>query len=201
MSDVPGDLDGRRRGPTVFPLVALPAWAADIVGGVLVAAAIVGVASGAIQAIWYRLALPTSPLGSFGDLRQPQLSLGDRLQLLARGTDSFTAVLVALGALCLVIAARTDDRDARWRLRGLWTAGAVGAVVVVANAAAGLEILLHGPGVYLPELVANRLASIIGLLGPIALGAGTMFCVRVHLRSEPAFETAQAPERDLGVDG
>ena len=186
MSKLPGDLDVRDPGSTVFPLVPLPTWAADLVGGVLVASAVVSVAAGAIQAIWYRLAAPALPPGSFADFSQPHLSVGDRLQLLARGTDAFTAVLVALGALCLVVAARSGPGYSRWRQRGLWTGGAVGVIVVLANAAIALEILLDGPGVYLPHLTADRLASAVGLLGPIALGASTLVCVLVHLRSEAA---------------
>jgi hypothetical protein len=185
MNDL-GDLDDdvRASRTAILPRVAMPTWAADVAGSVLVLGAVINVAAGAIRALSFRLPIPDSGLGQ-GFVLQPHLTVFDRLQLLINSANGFSAVLVLLGAVFLVIARQSDDGRERWRATGLAAAAGVAAVVLVANAAFGVAIFDNARGTFTAQAFDDRLASCVALLAPIAIAVGVLFYIAISFTSEP----------------
>ena len=186
MTDLHG-VDGEVREPraAIFPVVAMPAPAAALAGYVLVASGVISTAAAAVLASTYRVPGPTSTLGiPARDVIQPRLTTFDRVHLLAQGAGTLTAVLVLLGAVFLVVADRSDDGRDPWPTRALWAAAAVAAVVLVANATLVWELLVRAGGAFVAQQLADRLASIVDLLAPIAVSAGVLFYVVVYVTSD-----------------
>jgi hypothetical protein len=177
----------------IFPVVAIPSRGGAIAGYALVASAAVTVAGGIVQAVSYHFPQPVQSSGLFtGQLNRPQLTAVDRVQLLTRGAGVFSALLVLLGAVLLVVASRSEDRRDSVRAGGLWVAAAVAAVVLVANTALGVAFVADARGALVAGAVADRVASILALLAPVAISAGVLLFVVVHLASvaAPAHGTA-----------
>jgi hypothetical protein len=171
----------------IFPQVAIPSRGAAIAGYALVASAAVTVAGGVVQAVSYRVPQPVQSSGFFtGQLNRPQLTAVDRVQLLTRGAGVLSALLVVLGAVLLVIASRSEDRRDRARAGGLWAAAAVAAIVLVANTALGVALVADARGAFVAGVFADRFASLLGLLAPVAISAGVLLFVVVHLASVAA---------------
>lgn len=169
----------------IFPVVAIPAPAAALAGYVLVASGVIATAAAAVLALTYRVPRPIATSG-FPTERviQPRLTAVDRVHLLAQGAGTLTAVLLLLGAVLLVVADRSDDGGDPWRTRALWVAAAVAAVVLVANATLVWELVVKAGGTFVAQQLADRLASIVELLAPIAVSAGVLLYVVLYLTSD-----------------
>jgi hypothetical protein len=169
------DLDDTAEAPrtAIFPVVAMPTWVADLAGYVLIAAAAVMVAAGAVLAL-FAVGMPI----------HQRFAFGDRVELLARTAGAFTAVLALLGVVCLVMAGATGDRRHRRRMAALRAAAVVAAVVLVANGALCAETVAHVGSSFTPPLFSNRLATVLESLAPMAVSGGVLVYVVLYFRSE-----------------
>jgi hypothetical protein len=173
------------RRSAVFPIVGMPASVAGTAGLVFLASTGLLVASGAIQAVSYRFPEPGPAFGlPAGRFAQPQLTAADRVQLFTRGAGLFPAVLVLLGAVCLVSAAWPDDGHRRRILAALALTGVLAAIVVVGNLALCVEVGTNAHGTIIVSDLANRFSSIAGLLAPALLAGGVLFYVVVYITSD-----------------
>jgi hypothetical protein len=171
LDDLDGPLPGLRTA--IFPVVAMPTWVADLAGYVLLAAAATTVVAGAVLAL-FTVGIPI----------HQRFALADRVQLLARTANAFTAVLALLGAVCLVMAGATGDGRDRRRAAALRAAAVVAAVVLVANVGLCAEIVANGGSIFTGISASNRLSAVLEGLAPIAVSAGVLFYVIVYLVSE-----------------
>lgn len=166
----------------IFPVVTLPRRGMEVVGYVLVASGLVDVAAGIVRAVSYPFP-GAGGASSFVEVTQ-RLALVDRIQLLASGASAFTAILLLLGAVGLVMAASAGDEDDRRRRAWLVAAGAGAAIVLAANVALAVAILANVNGTFVHAGV-DRFATLIQLLAPIALAGGVLFLLWIGLSSEP----------------
>jgi len=175
----PGDDDIREPRTAIFPVVDLPAGATDVPGYVLVASGLISIAAGVVRAVSYRFP-QTGGSAGFVEVSR-RLTVADRIQLLASGAGPLPAVLLLLGAVCLVMGARSHE-GGRWRA-GLLAAAVGAAIVVLGNAALGIAVLANANGTFIHS-AGDRFPTLVQLLAPIALAGGVLFYVYVRLSSE-----------------
>jgi hypothetical protein len=132
------------------------------------ATAVLAMVAGAIEALTTP-AVPSLVGGQIGKLtlQVPHLSIGlaDRLSIFARSGANLTV------ALLLIVAVVTAAR----RVQALTLVSVIlASVVILANLAAGLELLRNAPGVFSGFGQTNRAAGLLQCLAPVALSLGLL---------------------------
>jgi hypothetical protein len=154
---------------------------AEILGGALLAAAVLLILSG----VAYAFANTTSNVSTGVVLRQ-------RGQLVARSAGPFPGLLV-IGSILLadlehIVSARPPARSdlSRWVLRG---AGAVAVVITICGVAGALNVLIAPRDVFAVRSIGFRLGDAVSSVAGALLGAAAAWIV------------ASASADDVGVDG
>jgi hypothetical protein len=143
----------------------------DLAGVALLATAVLAMIAGAIQSVTTP-AIPTFARGQGGllpvQLPHLSISVADRLSIFVRSGANVTVAL-------LLVVAVVAAGGSRQLGRALMLVSAILALIVVlANLAAGFEVLRNATGAFSGFGQTNRAAGVLQCLAPIALSVGAL---------------------------
>lgn len=206
MSPESGDdvQDSEWERPVVLPVFQIPSRLATGIAWGLVASAALSIIAALVTAVSYRQpALPRGIIAPGLRITQPSIGVGDRVSLFANGSGDLTmALLVVIAVVVIAMAARQGEvRNAVTHWRALLTATcAIGLIVLLANVAKAIVILINSAGQVSGVFPDNKVSNILSLSPPALIGAGALLYATSRLRNSPESSSEGNPQPPLETD-
>jgi hypothetical protein len=171
------DSDASPSRLAVFPSFTVPQAFAQLAGIALLAAGLLQMAAGAVEALTER-GTPIFAGGQRPPFQVPHLSfnLADRLSIFARAGANLTVALLVLVAIVAVMSYRRAGEAAAGLSRVLMLVSLIlASVVILANLAVGIELVRNAAGVF-TGVGSNRAFGLLQCSAPIGLSIGVLCC-------------------------
>lgn len=176
--------------PIVLPTFKIPDRLAAPLGWGLVAAAVLAVVAALVTAISYRE--PTAPsgglLGPGVNLVVPSVGFATRISLFAEDAASLTVALlivvaVIVAAMAVSADAESDSGGSKGWPQLLAATAVIGSIVVLANVAQAIVILMNATDQYKVVVSGDKLSGILALLPATLAAVAAAIYAAIRLRS------------------